>query len=90
MLGGDIFYAEGGEVLEQVAKRSTGYSIPCGIQAQVGWGPGQLTRWGATLPVAEGLEWAKIRSPPTQIIVILWHSYYTNVFKVAFLSTKKM
>jgi len=28
-------------VLEQAAQRGCGYSVPGGVQGQVGWGPGQ-------------------------------------------------
>ena len=38
---GEMFYSEGGEVLEQTAWRSCGCPIPGGIQGQVGWGPGK-------------------------------------------------
>jgi len=41
--------SEGGEALTQLW-----CPIPGGAQGQVGWGPGQLSWWGAALPMAEG------------------------------------
>jgi len=37
----EIFYHEGGETLEQVARRGSGGPIPGHIQGQVGWGSEQ-------------------------------------------------
>jgi len=34
----EIYYCEGGETLERVARRGGRYPIPGNIQAQVGWG----------------------------------------------------
>jgi len=34
----EIFYCEGGEALEQVAKRSCGCPLPGSVQSKVGWG----------------------------------------------------
>ena len=39
---GDVLHRESGEVLEQAAQRDSGFSVPGGVQGQVGWGPGQL------------------------------------------------
>jgi len=33
-----LLYRESGEVLEQVAQRDWGCSVPRGVQDQVGWG----------------------------------------------------
>ena len=43
-------------------------SIPGGAQGQVGWGPGQLSCWGAALPMARGGAGWALRSLPTQAI----------------------
>ena len=37
-----MFYAEGGETLEQVIQRSCGCPITGSVQCQVGWGPEEL------------------------------------------------
>jgi len=44
-----------GELLAWAAQRST-FPIPGGVQGQVGWGPGQLSWWGATPPMGGELE----------------------------------
>jgi len=41
--------------------------IPGGAQGQVGWGPGQLSWWGAALPTAVGWNWF-IFEVPSDII----------------------
>ena len=37
----EVRYSECGEVVAQADQRGCGCSIPGGVQAQVGWGPGQ-------------------------------------------------
>ena len=44
--------------------------IPGGVQGQVGWGPGQLSCWGAALLMARGGAGWAVRSLPIQNI--LW------------------
>lgn len=39
---------------ETAAQRSCGCLISGGAQGHVGWGPGQLSWWGAALPMAGG------------------------------------
>ena len=43
--------------------------IPGGAQGQVGWGPGQLSWWGAALPMAQGGDGWALASLPTQTIL---------------------
>jgi len=50
--------------------------IPEGAQGQVGWGPGQLSWWGAALPVV-GTGWS-LRSLPTQTVLKVY-VYYLNL-----------
>ena len=37
--------------------------IPGGAQGQVGWGPGQLSCWGAALLMALGWDWMGYKVP---------------------------
>ena len=43
--------------------------IPGGAQGQVGWGPGQLSWWGAALPMAKGRAGWALKAFPTQTVL---------------------
>lgn len=49
-------YCDSGEVLEQVAQRSSRCSIPGSSQGQAGWSFKQSIEWNVSLPMAQGLE----------------------------------
>lgn len=51
-----MHHYRGGETLEQVAQRSSGFPILGGTQDQVGWGPGQLELMEGSQTTARGLE----------------------------------
>jgi len=42
--------------------------IPGGNQGQAGWGPGQLSWWGAALPMAAGWKWVGFEVPSNPTI----------------------
>jgi len=52
--------------MEQAAQRSCGCPIPGCTQGQVGWGLGQLSWWGAALPMAEVETRRSLRSLPNK------------------------
>ena len=51
-----VFYDEGDEVLEQIARESCDCSIPGSIQGQVRWGPGQTDLLSGNLARGSKLE----------------------------------
>ena len=53
---GRNFSLRGFEALAQIAQRSCGYSIPGGVQGQVGWGMDSLMLCVAALSIAGKLE----------------------------------
>jgi len=72
---GEILYRESGEVLEQAAQRGCGYSVPGGVQDEVGWGPG-LTRassggwWPCLWQGGWNLMILAVPSNPSQTMVL--------------------
>ena len=75
----NFIHWEGDEVLEQVAQRHCGCSIPGDVQGQVGWGSGQPDAvldlvvgnpaWGREVGT-----WWSLRSLPTQVIWWVYNS----------------
>jgi len=53
-------------MVEELEPEKLWCPIPGGTQGQVGWGPGQLSCWGAALPMAWGEAGWALRSLPTQ------------------------
>lgn len=66
---GEVLHRGSGEVgasqreLEQAAQSGCGYSIPRGVQGQVGWDPGPDLEALVALPVAGGWELGNTSGP---------------------------